>query len=174
MTLVLPDNEVLTTPCKPFDFQNPEVDPVQLAQELVKTMRDSNGIGLAANQIGYPFTVFSLRSDPNKVLFNPIIVNLSEEEIALEESCLTYPGLYVTIIRPRHARIRYTQPNGEVLTEQFTGMTARVVQHEMMHLEGKIFFEDLVTKTKLIMALKRAEKKGFNYAKYGLLKYART
>jgi len=174
MNLVSPENTTLITPCVPFDFKDKEQDPVQLAQELVKVMRDSNGLGLAANQVGYSWRVFAMRADPNKVLFNPIVVHLSEEEIALEESCLTYPGLYVTIIRPRHARIRYTQPNGEVLTEQFTGMTARVVQHEMMHLEGKIFFEDLVTKTKLIMALKRAEKKGFNYAKYGLLKYART
>ena len=174
MGLVLPNNEVLVTPCKPFDFKNGEVDPIELAKELVQIMRDTNGIGLAASQIGYPFRVFSMRSDPNKVLFNPIIVNLSEEEIALEEGCLTYPGLYVTITRPRHARVRYTQPNGEVLTEQFTGMTARVVQHEMMHLEGKVFFEDLVSKTKLIMAIKKAQKNGHNYAKYDLLRYAKT
>lgn len=138
--LVSPNDPILTTPCEKFDFTNPPLDPIQFSRDLVKLMRDNSGIGLAANQVGVPYRIFAMRSDPNRVFFNPIIVNLSEEVIALEEGCLTYPGLYVTIKRPRHARIRYTQPSGETVTEQFTGMSARVIQHEIDHLDGIIFY----------------------------------
>lgn len=140
MELIHYTNPILTIPCEEFDFTNPPMDPIEFSQDLVKLMRDSNGIGLAANQVGIPYRIFAMRADPNKVFFNPKIVNLSEEVIALEEGCLTWPGLYVTIKRSRHARIRYTQPNGETLTEQFTGLSARIIQHEMDHLDGIIFY----------------------------------
>jgi len=134
------DSKYLTTKCEDFDFTNPSVDPIVLAQDLVKLMRDLGGLGLAANQCGITYRVFAMRGEPNRVLYNPKIVNLSKEEIALEEGCLSFPGLFVRIKRPRHAKIRYTQPNGETLTEQFTGISARVIQHEIDHLDGILFF----------------------------------
>lgn len=140
MELVPASDPILTTPCQEFDFTDPPVDPIEFSKDLVKFMRDNDGLGLAAPQVGYPWRVFAMRADPNKVFFNPKIVNISDEQIALEEGCLTYPGLHVIIKRARHVRIRYTQPNGETLTEQFTGMTARIVQHEMDHLDGVIFY----------------------------------
>ena len=127
--LVSYTDPILTRPCVEFDFDNPPLDPIEFSKDLVKIMRDSDGLGLSANQIGVPYRVFAMRADPNKVMFNPKIVNLSDETIILEEGCLSFPGLYVRIKRSRHARIRYTQPNGETLTEQFTGMSARVIQH---------------------------------------------
>jgi peptide deformylase len=104
-------------------------------------MHDSNGIGLAANQVGIPYRVFAMRGQPeNFVCFNPRIVQYSNETIVLEEGCLTYPGLIVKIKRPQHIRCRFQTPNGDTLTKQFTGMTARVFQHELDHLNGKIFY----------------------------------
>ena len=141
MELVKHTDPILTTPCKPFDFQNPPFDPVEFSHELVKFMYDNNGIGLAANQVGVPYRVFSMRGSPeNFVCFNPKIVQPSEMMVTLEEGCLSYSGLIVKVKRPQHIRVRFQTPNGETLTKQFTGMTARIFQHEYDHLEGILYF----------------------------------
>jgi len=141
MKLIESSNTILTTPCQPFDFKNPPFDPIEFSKEFIKFMYESNGIGLAANQIGFPYRIFAMRGMPeNFVCFNPKIVQLSEQEVVLEESCLTYPGLIVKIKRPQHIRVRFTTPNGDTRTEQFTGISARIFQHEMDHLDGMVFY----------------------------------
>lgn len=141
LKLVPPNDPILTKPCDVFDFSNPPIDPIELAKDLVKTMHDNNSIGLSANQVGIPYRVFSMRGSPeNFVCFNPKLVQPSEMEVLLEEGCLTYQGLLVKIKRPQHIRVRFTTPNGETLTKQFTGMTARTFQHELDHLDGIIFY----------------------------------
>lgn len=141
MELVNDRDPILRQPCQYFDFQNPPFDPIEFAQQLVKTMYDHNGIGLAANQVGVPYSVFALRGSPeNFVCYNPKVVQPSEEEIVLEEGCLTYPNLFVKIKRPRHVRVRFQTPNGETRTETFTGMSARAFQHELDHIHGLIYY----------------------------------
>ena len=141
MNLVKHDDPILTRVCESFNFSNPPFDPVEFAQDLVKHMYDWNGIGLAANQVGVPYRVFAMRGSPeNFVCYNPKIVQPSEQEIILEEGCLTFPGLNVKIKRPQHVRVRFTTPMGETITRQFTGMTARIFQHELDHLDGIIFY----------------------------------
>jgi peptide deformylase len=104
-------------------------------------MYEWNGIGLAANQVGVPYRVFAMRAQPqNFVCFNPRIVQPSAEQISLEEGCLSFPGLIVKLKRPRHVRVRFQTPNGDTRTETFIGMSARVFQHEMDHLEGRLYF----------------------------------
>lgn len=141
MNLVKSDDPVLTTVCSEFDFSNPPFDPIEFAKDLVKFMYDSNGIGLAANQVGVPYRVFAMRGQPeNFVCYNPRIVQPGADQITLDEGCLTYPGLYVKIKRPQHIRVRFQTPNGDTLTRQFTGMTARIFQHELDHLDGIVFY----------------------------------
>jgi peptide deformylase len=141
MQLVNKNDPKLTTPCANFDFVNPPFDSVEFAQELVKFMYDRNGVGLAANQVGVPYRIFAMRGSPeNFVCYNPKLVQPSEAQVILEEGCLTYPGLYVKIKRPQHVRVRFTTPNGDTLTKQFTGMTARVFQHQMDYLDGIVFY----------------------------------
>ena len=99
--------------------------------------------------------LFRSRGSPeNFVCFNPKIIHPSEKTITLEEGCLTFPGLTVKIKRPQHVRVRFTTPNGEIITKQFTGMTARIFQHELDHLNGITF-----NKRAKPMALKMGEKK---------------
>jgi peptide deformylase len=132
----------LKNKCQDFDFSNSPFDPIEFAQELVKTMYENNGMGLAANQVGYPFRVFAMRGHPeNFVCFNPKIVQLSETMVLLEEGCLSYPGLIVKVKRPQHCKVRFTTPNGDTITRQFTGMTARIFQHEFDHLDGIRFYD---------------------------------
>ena len=136
------DDRYLLEECEDFDFKDPPFDPVEFAQTLVKFMYESNGLGIAANQVGVPYRIFAMRAHPeNFVCYNPKIVQPSEKTIVLEEGCLSYPGLVVKVKRPEFVRVRFQTPNGETLTKQFVGMTARVFQHEYDHLEGERFFD---------------------------------
>lgn len=134
--LVESNHPILHTKIEPFDFSDPKIDPVVLANRLIVTMNNNNGIGLSANQCGLPYRVFVMRSEPTKACFNPKILFSSEEEVSLEEGCLSHPFLFVKIKRPVWIRVRYTDALGQIQTERFIGMTARCFQHEYDHLEG--------------------------------------
>lgn len=141
MKLVAANDPILTTVCEQFNFGTPPFEPVQFSKDLIKFMYENNGIGLAANQVGVKYRVFCMRAHPeNFVCFNPRIVWKSEAEVELEEGCLTYPGLLVKVTRPQHIRVRFNTPNGDMLTKQFTGMSARIFQHELDHLDGIVFY----------------------------------
>lgn len=134
-------SDYLTTKLEDFDFAAPPIDPLELGKNLLETVYGLRGMGLAANQCGLPYRCFVMPASPEDfVIFNPRIVNASQQEIVLEEGCLTYPNLYVKVKRPQTIRIRFAVPSGEVLTKQFAGMTARVIQHEVDHLNGILFF----------------------------------
>lgn len=141
MKLVDEKDPILTKVCEPWDFTNPAFDLIEFSKELVKTMRDANGIGLAANQVGVPYRIFAMRGMPeNIVCVNPKLIMPGAELVTLEEGCLSYPGLIVKIKRPQHIRVRFTMPNGEVVTSTYTGLTARIFQHELDHLDGVVFY----------------------------------
>lgn len=141
MQLVKHNDPILITQCQPFNFQEPPFDPIEFSNELVKAMYEWNGLGLAANQVGVPYRVFAMRGQPqNFVCFNPRIVLPSAEQIILDEGCLSFPGLVVKVKRPRHIRVRFDTPNGDTRTETFIGMSARVFQHELDHLNGLLYF----------------------------------
>jgi peptide deformylase len=136
-----PDS-LLSTPTANFDFVNPQVDPHMLVQEMLKTMNDNKGIGLSANQIGYNVRVFVMRGlDQNYACFNPKIVGHSGGENVMEEGCLSYPGLNVKVKRWNSVRLRFQTASGGIDTINVSGLTARVVQHEMDHLDGYPFFK---------------------------------
>jgi len=157
LSLITGFNPILTTPCQHFDFANPPFDPVEFAKELVAFMYEKNGIGLAANQVGQPYTIFAMRGQPeNYVFYNPKITFLSDEKIELEEGCLSFPGVECKIKRPVSLRLRFQVPNGSVMSQTFTGMSARVIQHEISHLNGELFFNhDSVSKYHRDKALKK-------------------
>jgi peptide deformylase len=80
-------------------------------------------------------------SDPDNIIgvFNPMIVDYSEETVVYEEGCVSYPGIFLKIKRPRSVRVRYRNWEGEANTIRFDGYTARVFQHEYDHLNGITF-----------------------------------
>jgi peptide deformylase len=119
-----------------FDFRNPIMDPVELYTALAETMRDNEGMGLSANQIGIRTRAFVMRAEEIIGVFNPRVVDVSSETVMLEEGCLSYPNLFVKIKRPKSIKVRFTTPDGETSTKTFTGMTARVFLHELDHLDG--------------------------------------
>lgn len=118
------------------------------SEEVFNALRDkliaSKGLGLAAPQVGIFTRAFVIgnHSDPDSIIgiFNPIIANIINDElVTMEEGCLTFPGLYIKIKRPKSIRVRYANFNGEVNSFNFDGITARVFQHELDHLDGILY-----------------------------------
>ena len=130
----------LTQECNPFDFNDPIQDPIELSKDLADTMIANKGLGLAAPQIGVNARVLVISSNPVIVMFNPLFVDISQKQTTLDEGCLSFPGIVVPISRPETIKVRYRQPNGETVTEKFSGMTARTIQHELDHLNGILFY----------------------------------
>ena len=134
---LVPENSaILKTKMERFNFSNPSIDPSELARNLTETMLQYNGVGLSANQCGLPYRVFVVKSNPVIACFNPIIVATGEKQVFLDEGCLSYPGFFVKIKRPQSIKMRFTMPNGETVTNVYSGITARIFQHELDHLEG--------------------------------------
>ena len=139
-----------------FDIRNPPegVDPVELGKELLAHMRYFGGIGLSANQLGLPYRVFVMEGDPGFVCFNPTITAYAGELVNLDEGCLSYPGLYVKKKRRGLIRVRFQDPYGNPCVKKFSGMSARIFQHEMEHMEGELFIDN-VSDFKLKSAMKK-------------------
>ena len=140
LELVKENDPVLHEPTMPFNFDNPPVDPDQLFALLAEMMIEKKGMGLAANQVGLPYSVFVI-GDPTNAegiipVFNPQILGRSGEKYYAEEGCLTYPGLYVKIKRYNQIRTRYTTNANVTDTIKLSGITSRIFQHEFDHLEG--------------------------------------
>jgi peptide deformylase len=155
LELVPSNDPILRRPTEPFDLENPPYDPAELVNSMGDLMFSLNGLGLAAPQVGIPYSLFVVRGPI--AFFNPTIIMLSEETISLEEGCLSYPGMSFMIERPRHCRIRYQDGTGETFTNTYTGMSARCIMHEMDHLNGRVF-TDYISKLKLQRAIKSAKK----------------
>lgn len=137
------DNTHLLEQCQEIDFDDPPFDLVTFANELKDTMIKANGLGLAANQVGVSYRIFSLRnplSGDLMVCFNPKIVQYSSVLRPMEEGCLSYPGLYVSVKRPEVIEVEYYTADGMKHSETLTDVTARVFQHEYDHLNGEVFY----------------------------------
>lgn len=123
----------------PFRFPNPQA--IDIAHLLVNAMDMEGGVGLSAPQIGVRARVCVVKGTPNLVMFNPKILDQTTEEIELEEGCLSIPGILLKISRPRLVKVRFTTPSGKIKIDKFDGLTARVIQHEIDHLNGKLFID---------------------------------
>lgn len=136
--------DILATLCDPtdyFDFTNPPCDPVDLSTSLIETLYHYKGLGLAANQCGLPYRMFVMvGGEEDFAMFNPTIVEASDQHIYLDEGCLSFPGLFCKVKRPSAIRVRFSVPSGEYYTKEFAGITARVIQHECDHLDGVLFY----------------------------------
>lgn len=135
----------------------------RLLDDMVETMYDAKGIGLAAPQIGVPLRaiVMDLARDeedaaPRKFL-NPEIVWESDEEVPCEEGCLSVPGQYAEVTRPAQCRVRYQDENGVRHEIDCDGLLAVCIQHEMDHLEG-VLFVDHLSMLKRNMILRKVSK----------------
>ncbi len=120
-----------------------------LMDDMLETMYDAPGIGLAAIQVGTPKRVIvmdlSREEEPRAPRFfvNPEIIWRSEETAPYEEGCLSVPEIYDEVERPARVRIRYLDYHGSLVEEEAEGLLAVCIQHEMDHLEGVLFLDHL-------------------------------
>ncbi len=109
-------------------------------------MHDALGIGLAATQLGVLHRTLVFRTDPEEpivALVNPELEWSSEEKEVAEEGCLSLPGVHVEVERPVSVRVRGQDPEGQELTIEAEGLRARVIQHEMDHLDGVLILDHI-------------------------------
>ena len=145
-------------------------DRKELSEAMFDTMKKYGGIGLSANQVGLPFNMFVLGDHPDveknlkMTCFNPIIISSSVEEEMMKEGCLTFPFVFLSITRPRKVVVKYEDENGDLKEGHLDGMFSRIFQHEYDHMLGKTFV-DGISKMKLDMAYKKAEKQMKRYRK---------
>ena len=136
-------------------------DRVELKENLIDTMYEYKGLGLSASQCGILERVFVMYDNflERKTIacFNPQVVISSPETIIMDEGCLTYPGLWLKVRRPKTVDVIFEDENGESQKRKYSGLEARVFQHEMDHMDGTDFTQK-VSKLKLDMSKKRRDK----------------
>ncbi|NLI71305.1 MAG: peptide deformylase [Bacteroidales bacterium] len=153
---------VLRKVAEPIDKDYPGLD--ELIKNMYETMTHADGVGLAAPQVGLPIRLLVIDLAPFKednpelaafkiTMINPEILEESEEEIAMDEGCLSIPGINETVVRPEYIKVKYLDEDFNEHIEEFDGFRARVVQHEYGHLEGELF-------TDLVKPLRRQLIKG--------------
>ncbi len=144
--VILPDAR-LRVVSEPVDRITDEIR--RLADDMLETMYDAPGVGLAAIQIGVPKRVITMdvsKSETERqplVLVNPEILWSSEEKRVYEEGCLSIPEYYEEVERPDRVRFRYTNLAGETVEQEADGLMATCVQHEIDHLNGVLFIDHL-------------------------------
>ncbi len=117
---------------------------VEEVRRMGRLMHDAYGIGLAATQVGVMHRVLVYRTELEgsvAALVNPVLEWSGTETEALEEGCLSLPGVLVDVDRPIHVRVRALDENGDDLMIEASGLEARVIQHEMDHLDGVLVLQ---------------------------------
>jgi len=138
-------------------------DSEKLEKDLCIFMQKNMGIGLAANQIGLTKNVFVIGSEnipefPKPfAIFNPKIISSSNETDLFKEGCLSFPGLWLNIRRPKKIQVQYQNSKGDIIDAEIDGLIARCFQHEYDHLKG-ICFVDIVSPMKLQLAMQKLRK----------------
>ena len=150
MKLVDQHDPILRQKCEPFKFDDPVMDPYELSNELQKIRAEGGGIGLAAPQVGINTQVLVIGmgnfetegvEDYNQVFFNPNILSMGDEKTYMIEGCLSYPGLFVKVKRPKSMVMEWWTEEDTRCEETFDGVTSRILQHEVDHLNGITFLK---------------------------------
>lgn len=108
-----------------------------LCASMVETMVANEGVGLAANQVGVLKRIIVIVDGNDvKVMINPELLNCSDTKVIMDEGCLSIPETFLKIARPETIRVKYRDLRGKPHAELYYGLTARVIQHEIDHLDG--------------------------------------
>ena len=166
-TIITEPNKLLRQVSQPVEKVGKEEQ--QLMDDMLDTMYDANGIGLAAIQIGIPKRIIVMdickeegKKEP-RYFVNPIIKNKNPIKNTHEEGCLSVPDQFAEIDRPSECDVEYLDYNGKKQLLKAEGLLATCIQHEMDHLEG-ILFIDYLSKLKRSMIIKKLSKLKSNTA----------
>lgn len=179
LPIVTYDDDILNKKAEPVEALTDEV--TVLIDDMFETMYNSDGVGLAAPQIGRLLRIFVVDADPMSeetdlpthgpiAMINPRIVFTSDEQVEMEEGCLSIPGVNAMISRPEMIRVVYRDEEFEEQTLEVGGWLARVIQHEKDHLEGILFLDHLnMFKRKLLSGKLREIAEGRKETTYPLV-----
>ena len=141
--------DVLRKTAEPADLKDKE-GIAALVQDLKDTLKVADGCGLAAPQIGVSKRVVIVDGDVvsdvydylkgfRRTIINPVILEESEENVTYSEGCLSIPGIYCDIVRPKVITVKYYDEDLKEVTETFDNFASRMIQHELSHLDGDLF-----------------------------------
>jgi len=141
----------------------------EILDSMVETMRNINGVGLAAPQVGINLKMFVMEAEEGIIrkIINPEFIQYSEIQIDHEEGCLSVPGIYKKVKRPESLKVRYLNENGESIEEELDESWARVFQHESDHLEGILFVDKIAPVAKRLVSKKLLSMKKETLKKLG-------
>ncbi|MDR1637143.1 MAG: peptide deformylase [Treponema sp.] len=143
MKVITLGNELLRQKAAAVKDINGEIK--KIAEEMIDTLHRQKGVGLAGPQIGLMKRIFviHIEGDEPRIFINPSITATSQETIKYEEGCLSIPGVWANVVRPRSVRIQAWNEKGRPFTMETEGILARVILHEYDHLEGVLFIDRL-------------------------------
>jgi len=115
----------------------------KLGEELLQSLHEGKGVGLAGPQVGLRERIFAVHvaGDVPRIFINPSIIETSSETVKLEEGCLSIPGQYAKVIRPKTVKVQAWNERGRPFTLEAEGILARVILHENDHLDGILFID---------------------------------
>lgn len=161
-------DKVLRETSTPVEKIDEEI--LKILDDMVDTMKDAQGVGLAAPQVGINKNMFVLDIGDGKIrkIINPEFIEISKEEVENEEGCLSIPGIYKKVRRAERVKLKYLNEKGEEVVEEGTELLGRAFQHEYDHLKGELFVDKIspvakrLVSSKLSKLKKETEKEGGN------------
>ena len=170
-------SDVLRNENKEVDLQDKE-GIEKLLTDMKDTLKVADGCGLAAPQVGVNLRVvivdgreltdtYDYLKDFFRVMINPVVLEESDETCEFSEGCLSVPGIYAEVVRPSRIKVEYYNENLEKVVEEFDRFACRMVQHELSHLEGNLFVDNISPiRRKMIKRKLQAISKGSVQTRY--------
>ena len=144
MKIQVYEAKILRTKSTPLEKEEINDELRKTLDEMVETMRLANGVGLASNQVDIDRRYFVLEIDEIvKKCINPEILEVLDDNVEMEEGCLSIPGIFKRVARPNKIKVRYLDENGNVVEEVMEGLWAKAFQHETDHINGMMFIDRL-------------------------------
>ena len=171
LPIYLYGSEVLRNENKDADLNDKE-GLAKLISDMRETLKVADGCGLAAPQVGVNLRVvivdgreltdtYDYLKDFERVMINPVVLEESEDTCEFSEGCLSVPGIYAEVRRPSKIKVEYYDENLEKVVEEFDRFACRMVQHELSHLEGNLFVDNVSPiRRKMLMRKLQAISKG--------------
>ena len=177
LPIYLYGSEVLRNENKDADLNDKE-GLAKLISDMRETLKVADGCGLAAPQVGVNLRVvivdgreltdtYDYLKDFERVMINPVVLEESEETCEFSEGCLSVPGIYAEVRRPSKIKVEYYDEKLEKVVEEFARFACRMVQHELSHLEGNLFVDNVSPiRRKMLMRKLQAISKGSVQTRY--------
>ena len=177
LPIYLYGSEVLRRENEEVDIRNRE-EVLKLVEDMKDTLKVADGCGLAAPQVGVNKRLvivdgrdltetYDYLKDFFRVMINPVVLEESEETCEFSEGCLSVPGIYAEVRRPSRIKVEYIDENFEKVVEEFDRFACRMVQHQLSHLDGNLFVDNVSPLRRKMLARKlQAISKGAVQTRY--------